>query len=242
MTWADLLRRPARPRPRQGRRWRARRNPSPAFVTGIADDSRAVEPGNVFVALKGLHVDGARFATQAIERGAVAVVSEADAPPAAAVPWTTVTDARLALGAAGRRVLPASERRDAGGRHHRHQRQDDDRVSAGLDFRSGADSLRTAGDRCQPDRQRRARGHANHSRGAGRSRAAARDGRRRLRRVRDGSVVARLVAAAGRRHLVRGRGVHQPDARPSRLPRATWNRTSRPSAVCSRCCRRSRPA
>ena len=42
---------------------------------------------------------------------------------------------------------------------------------------------------------------------------------RRLRRLRDGSVVARAVAAARRRHHVRRRRVHQPDARPPRLPR-----------------------
>ena len=39
-------------------------------VTGIAYDSRAVEPGQVFVALKGLHADGAAFVRQAVERGA----------------------------------------------------------------------------------------------------------------------------------------------------------------------------
>src|SRR5262245_44839486 len=67
------------------------------FVTGIAYDSRAVEPGNVFVALKGLHADGSRFAEQAVERGAVAVVSEAAPPPGIEIPWTVVADARLAL-------------------------------------------------------------------------------------------------------------------------------------------------
>ena len=36
----------------------------------MAYDSRAVQPGNVFVALTGLHADGASFAQQAIERGA----------------------------------------------------------------------------------------------------------------------------------------------------------------------------
>ena len=45
-------------------------------VTGIAYDSRLVKPGNVFVALKGQHADGTVFARQAIERGALAIVSE----------------------------------------------------------------------------------------------------------------------------------------------------------------------
>ncbi len=39
-----------------------------------------VEAGDVFVALKGLHADGTAFARQAIDRGAVAVVSEQPAP------------------------------------------------------------------------------------------------------------------------------------------------------------------
>src|SRR5262249_27875983 len=47
-----------------------------ADVTGIAYDSRRVQQGNVFVALKGQHADGTIFARQAIERGAIAVVSE----------------------------------------------------------------------------------------------------------------------------------------------------------------------
>jgi UDP-N-acetylmuramoyl-L-alanyl-D-glutamate--2,6-diaminopimelate ligase len=67
------------------------------FVTGIAYDSRAVEPGNVFVALKGLQADGSRFAQQALDRGAVAVVSEEAPAPQMGSPWTVVADARLAL-------------------------------------------------------------------------------------------------------------------------------------------------
>ena len=42
--------------------------------------TRRVQPGNVFVALKGQHADGTVFARQAIERGAIAVVSEDPAP------------------------------------------------------------------------------------------------------------------------------------------------------------------
>ncbi|CAN5221662.1 UDP-N-acetylmuramoyl-L-alanyl-D-glutamate--2,6-diaminopimelate ligase [soil metagenome] len=45
-------------------------------VTGIALDSRAVKPGDVFFALAGAKTDGARFIDQAIASGAVAVVSE----------------------------------------------------------------------------------------------------------------------------------------------------------------------
>ena len=51
-------------------------DPAGMELTGIADDSRAVQPGDLFVAVKGLHVDGHAFVRQAIERGAVAVVVE----------------------------------------------------------------------------------------------------------------------------------------------------------------------
>jgi UDP-N-acetylmuramoyl-L-alanyl-D-glutamate--2,6-diaminopimelate ligase len=66
-------------------------------VTGIVYDSRHVQPGNVFVALKGQHADGTAFAQQAIERGAAVIVSGQPAPPGVARPWTSVEDARLAL-------------------------------------------------------------------------------------------------------------------------------------------------
>ena len=48
-------------------------------LTGIADDSRRVEPGNLFVAVRGLRTDGHEFLGQAIERGATAVAVEEQA-------------------------------------------------------------------------------------------------------------------------------------------------------------------
>ena len=57
-------------------------------VTGVAYDSRAVAPGQVFVALKGQHADGAAFARQAIERGAVGDRRPSSRRrPASHVPW-----------------------------------------------------------------------------------------------------------------------------------------------------------
>jgi UDP-N-acetylmuramoyl-L-alanyl-D-glutamate--2,6-diaminopimelate ligase len=66
-------------------------------VTGIAYDSRRVKPGHVFVALKGQHADGTAFARQALERGAIAVVSEEPVLEHVRAPWTVVHDARRAL-------------------------------------------------------------------------------------------------------------------------------------------------
>ena len=51
-----------------------------AQVHGVTTDSRAVEPGAVFVCFTGERVNGNRFAPQAIEAGAGAVVLTEDAP------------------------------------------------------------------------------------------------------------------------------------------------------------------
>jgi UDP-N-acetylmuramoyl-L-alanyl-D-glutamate--2,6-diaminopimelate ligase len=45
-------------------------------IIGIAEDSRAVEPGQVFAAVRGLRVDGHDFLPEAIRRGAVALIVE----------------------------------------------------------------------------------------------------------------------------------------------------------------------
>ncbi|RDH45427.1 UDP-N-acetylmuramoyl-L-alanyl-D-glutamate--2,6-diaminopimelate ligase [Zooshikella ganghwensis] len=47
-------------------------------ITGIALDSRQVKPGDLFIALPGSRVNGHQFITQAVERGAVAVLAEAN--------------------------------------------------------------------------------------------------------------------------------------------------------------------
>ncbi len=55
-------------------------------VRGIKADSRHVEPGDLFVAIPGVKVDGHRFIPQAVEAGAIAVVGErkpAELPPTA---------------------------------------------------------------------------------------------------------------------------------------------------------------
>ena len=48
----------------------------PVAVTGVCLDSRMVRPGDLYVALPGFHAHGAGFAAQAVERGAVAVLTD----------------------------------------------------------------------------------------------------------------------------------------------------------------------
>ena len=47
-------------------------------ITGISIDSRAVQPGHLFVAMQGGSVDGHNYIQQAIDNGAVAVVGQKD--------------------------------------------------------------------------------------------------------------------------------------------------------------------
>jgi UDP-N-acetylmuramoyl-L-alanyl-D-glutamate--2,6-diaminopimelate ligase len=69
-------------------------------ISGVAYDSRAVRPGEVFFALRGTRADGASFAAEALARGAVAVVAESEAGPRV----IRVADARRALALASHRL------------------------------------------------------------------------------------------------------------------------------------------
>jgi UDP-N-acetylmuramyl pentapeptide synthase len=63
------------------------------MVSGVSIDSRTVRAGDVFFALRGEREDGARFAPEALRRGAVAVVAEVPAPQPAMDPaWIRVPD------------------------------------------------------------------------------------------------------------------------------------------------------
>src|SRR5579884_3107042 len=70
---------------------------APLAVTGLHYDSRQLQPGQVFVAIRGEVTDGNRYVAEAVARGAVAVVSETEPPPGLHVPWVRVRQARQAL-------------------------------------------------------------------------------------------------------------------------------------------------
>jgi UDP-N-acetylmuramoyl-L-alanyl-D-glutamate--2,6-diaminopimelate ligase len=68
-----------------------------AEVTGLAVDSRAVKPGDLFFALAGARTDGARFVDQAMASGAVAVAGEHPPQGASCVPFVATPNPRRAL-------------------------------------------------------------------------------------------------------------------------------------------------
>ena len=70
-------------------------------MTGVAHDSRSVEPGFAFVAASGFKRDGAEFVPEALRRGASLIVAEREIPGA---PTAVVPDARASLAALARAV------------------------------------------------------------------------------------------------------------------------------------------
>ncbi|MGA2215655.1 MAG: UDP-N-acetylmuramoyl-L-alanyl-D-glutamate--2,6-diaminopimelate ligase, partial [Bryobacteraceae bacterium] len=71
-------------------------------VAGLEYDSRRVQPGFLFFAFPGARADGREFAQQAIDRGAVAAVSELPAPEGFRGAWIEVEHGRQALALAAR--------------------------------------------------------------------------------------------------------------------------------------------
>ena len=65
------------------------------YVTDVRHDSRAVEPGDLFVVRRGARHDGVRFVEQAVARGAIAVL--ASEPVAAPVPTVVAADVDRAM-------------------------------------------------------------------------------------------------------------------------------------------------
>lgn len=65
-------------------------------VSGCSADSRRLDPGQVFVAVRGSRHDGHRYVADAVERGAVAVIAERPCPEAGPL-QVIVPDSRRAL-------------------------------------------------------------------------------------------------------------------------------------------------
>ena len=66
-------------------------------ISGISYDSRSVQQGDLFVAIKGEKADGARFISQAVHNGAVAVAARGKIVPDPETAAINVPDARKFL-------------------------------------------------------------------------------------------------------------------------------------------------
>ncbi len=75
-------------------------------ITGLAVDSRAVKPGDVFFALAGSKTDGSRFVDAAIASGAVAVAGDHPLRGELRVPFVSTPNPRRALALAATKFYP----------------------------------------------------------------------------------------------------------------------------------------
>ncbi len=85
-------------------------------VQSLSYDSRQVQPGTAFFALRGSAADGNRFIPKAIAAGCSAIISEQAPEPNCNVPWVHVKNARVALASAARAFFqnPATQLKLAG--------------------------------------------------------------------------------------------------------------------------------
>ncbi len=80
-------------------------------ISGLTMDSRRVVPGNLFFALPGLRTDGAAYIDEAINRGAVAVVTQRPVTrPHGRVTFIQVADARATLARVAQRYFRFPDR------------------------------------------------------------------------------------------------------------------------------------
>lgn len=78
------------------------------LVTDITADSRAVKPGTLFVALRGVSVDGTQYIPDALQRGAVGIVLDRESPLGMATTAAIlhVADARSAISSLADALYP----------------------------------------------------------------------------------------------------------------------------------------
>jgi UDP-N-acetylmuramoyl-L-alanyl-D-glutamate--2,6-diaminopimelate ligase len=82
-------------------------------VTGIAYDSRKVQGGYLFFAFSGAKTDGAQYANSAVQKGALAIVSDRPIPGGFHGPWLQVEQGREALALAAKNFYNKPDERIA---------------------------------------------------------------------------------------------------------------------------------
>lgn len=88
-----------------------RRGPQDVEVVDVSSDSREIGPGGCFVALKGERHDGANFIPDVIAKGAVAVLSDGEAPVPDGIAFGVLADGRNTMALAARRLHGAPDGR-----------------------------------------------------------------------------------------------------------------------------------
>ncbi len=79
-------------------------------IRKLAYNSRQAEPGTLFFAIRGLRADGHQFVPEALQRGAVAVVSENACPEGFALPWIEVQSIRRVMAVVADRFFESPSR------------------------------------------------------------------------------------------------------------------------------------
>ncbi|HEX4750707.1 MAG TPA: UDP-N-acetylmuramoyl-L-alanyl-D-glutamate--2,6-diaminopimelate ligase [Bryobacteraceae bacterium] len=82
-----------------------------AEVRGLAYDSRKVQPGFLFFAFSGAKTDGAQYANAALQKGAIAVLSDRPAPGGFPGPWLQVVHGRQALATSSKNLFNRPDER-----------------------------------------------------------------------------------------------------------------------------------
>lgn len=77
--------------------WSTKGDLSAVPVSGVEYDSREVKPGDIFIAIPGMQTDGHQYISQAVSKGAIAVVGSRQVEDCV-VPYIQVADPRQALG------------------------------------------------------------------------------------------------------------------------------------------------
>lgn len=67
-------------------------------ITGVANDSRSIEEGQIYIAIDGIKLDGHDYIREALDKGAAAVVIQNEKFAIADYPWILVQDSRRCLG------------------------------------------------------------------------------------------------------------------------------------------------
>ena len=186
-------------------------------ITAVTHDSRRSGPGTLFVGIRGLVTDGTDFAEAARKKGAVAICSEE--PPRGEGTWVRVKNAREALALFSAAVLgdPARSLDLVGVTGTNGKTTTSYLIDSAL--RAAGESVGLVG-----TVEYRV---GNRIAEAVRTTPESSDLQALLREMVDAGVpprgarglVALARARARPRPRVQGRGLHQPDARPPRLPR-----------------------